>query len=825
MFIRKKPKPLLLALLTCATFSVHATSWWDTWKSAGDDGNPNTQGNAAAATAKSQSPIIYVAIVNNTNTILGSAVLKDNKTGKVVYTSTKGKTCAIGSVCRLRVARTALHKDTTFFFYDTKNKLTSAYMVKETPATGAMGYDIGVSMNSLGMYVLNKIQAINPKIDYKRIDKDIVTTTLKATPYEELADYYLDLLGNSKDDSKVIASLATQFTNNKSIPANPDSVRLAQLKSQKLPVQRKVAVKKAVVKSERPVSLQSSNTPENVCSTTFLSALDVVSKTPIPIASNLADIANTFISSGCDTSKSMADQFSELSEQVTTLQNTMDDTYNLVSASSQKQVELSMIKSLVDTQLIGVELSTWVNNYGTYLATLKDANGQSRNSVTDIINSYGGVENAIAKNPDMYLALNSLYSNSHQVHIALNSLGETQVLDSLKTNLNALCKNGNNIVDGVFNLRGYCDAVIASAYMKNAVMAEKLRYAYKDINAVYNMDPRTVYKGSLKWDNIPDSDFNKCDNKLEILNPKNMFFKMIEPTDVVAKTVANLQKLGFTVNEWYPDKTKRYLDVEETTVARGSKIKSRYAYQEPVRSGTDLTYPDNGEINERVVNVMGVPVPERFFTAKGNNGVAKDRNNYGAIEAFPWADKSILAETGSNNHDFPNAVVTADFKISSSGKPAIYADGFHPEYTFNSGRMYLQDNDGSNTTEKYDGVSFQRQIFKKDQDKYVVSTTGYRDWKLVGSGEYFTYIRYTGTDGYSTIWAMRTWLEPHGDLSPSPVPNYRLYSSPQCMTNDCVTVNNGNRLEKLTFKQGSSIEWSYETLSSTHNAFSLKNTQ
>lgn len=49
MFIRKKPKPLLLALLTCATFTVHATSWWDTWKSAGDDGKANTKGNAAAA--------------------------------------------------------------------------------------------------------------------------------------------------------------------------------------------------------------------------------------------------------------------------------------------------------------------------------------------------------------------------------------------------------------------------------------------------------------------------------------------------------------------------------------------------------------------------------------------------------------------------------------------------------------------------------------------------------------------------------------------------------------------------------------------------------
>ena len=105
MFIRKKPKPLLLALLTCATFSVHATSWWDTWKSAGDDGKANTKGNAAAAASKTKvSQTVsksYVGLVNNTTSILTSAMLKDKK-GKVLYTSTAGRTCAVGAVCWLR---------------------------------------------------------------------------------------------------------------------------------------------------------------------------------------------------------------------------------------------------------------------------------------------------------------------------------------------------------------------------------------------------------------------------------------------------------------------------------------------------------------------------------------------------------------------------------------------------------------------------------------------------------------------------------------------------------------------------------------------------
>ena len=41
-----------------------------------------------------------------------------------------------------------------------------AYLVKDAPVANAMGYDIDVSMSSLGLYVLNRIQIANPKISY-----------------------------------------------------------------------------------------------------------------------------------------------------------------------------------------------------------------------------------------------------------------------------------------------------------------------------------------------------------------------------------------------------------------------------------------------------------------------------------------------------------------------------------------------------------------------------------------------------------------------------------------------------------------------------------
>lgn len=213
-----KPKIMMVTLLTCVTFGAHA-AWWDIWQSAGDDGNAKTKGNAAAAANKGKPPQTinktYVGLVNNTTSILTSAVLKD-KAGKVLYTSTAGRTCTVGAVCWLRVPSGSMVNGNAFFFYN-NDKLISAYIVANQSVNAPL-YNIGASMDSLGLYVMNKIQAVNPKVTYNRIDNDIQTTTLSATPYQELADYYLDLMGSSKDntaqEAKVIKSLADQFAKN-----------------------------------------------------------------------------------------------------------------------------------------------------------------------------------------------------------------------------------------------------------------------------------------------------------------------------------------------------------------------------------------------------------------------------------------------------------------------------------------------------------------------------------------------------------------------------------------------------------------------------------
>lgn len=844
-----QPKILLAVLCSAIAFNAHA-SFWDNFfgRNTGDDGNPNTVGNAAAAAARSSkigaakqsvsssgnqsgmsrqqlANLLSVSVVNNTNTILASAVLKDNKTGKVLYTSTKGRTCAVDDVCRLRVNRKVLTKDTTFFFYDTNNRLTSAYMAKDAPAANAMGYDIDVSMSSLGVYVLSRIQTVNPKISYDRIDRDIITTTLQATPYEELADYYLDLLGSSKDDSKVIAGLAAQFAKNKSVPANPKSTRLAKLKAQKVAVRSsgRAPASYTSVKSGK-YSLQSSSTQqETLCSTGVRTGFDIASKVPIPYASNVADIASYILGKTCgEDNSAMADKFSKLSSQMQTLQTSMDTVATQLTSVEQNQFKIDAIKYNTDNQKDLVDINTWVVDYSALLA-LNGPDGKPRNSLSELIDSYGGISNAI-KNPDLDLKLSALYSSAGKMRTALNNVGSTDTISNFVSDMKSICGNPDKIYDGVFLTRSWCDLAITNFYARNAVLSVKLRYAYADVNKVYDKDTRTEVKRAASWSTIPVGEFDQLDAKINLVSPQTIFFNMIEPTDSVVTTVNNLKKVGFTIDEWYPDKDKRYLVVEESAVARGTTIKSKYAYQEPTRNSSGLTYNDNVEINSRVVNVMGVPVPERFFTSKGNDGKVIERNNYGANEAFPWSSSSVIADIGTSNSDFSNAIAVAEFKFPAAGNTAIYADGFQPANTFNSGRMYLQSNNGSTTQQTYDGKAFQRQIFTKSNSAYSVSTTAYRDYKLIGGGEYFTYIRYTAADGYSWVWAMRTWLEPYTAFSAAATPGYRINGAPQCMTNDCVAIDTGSKLEKLDFWKGPNIEWTYETVQD-HLVFNLKETK
>lgn len=84
-----KPKRLIAILCSMVVMSAHA----DMWSSIGDDGNPNTIGNAGAKKShqsKSVAIPFILNVVNNTNAVLTTGIVR-NSAGKTLFTTAKGK--------------------------------------------------------------------------------------------------------------------------------------------------------------------------------------------------------------------------------------------------------------------------------------------------------------------------------------------------------------------------------------------------------------------------------------------------------------------------------------------------------------------------------------------------------------------------------------------------------------------------------------------------------------------------------------------------------------------------------------------------------------
>ncbi|MBP9769257.1 MAG: hypothetical protein KBD32_06765 [Burkholderiales bacterium] len=810
-----QPKLLLAVLCSAIAFNAHASFWDSLWgKNTGDDGNPNTIGNAGARQAKANAGKIQVAklkvgVVNNTNSMLASAALKD-KTGKVLYISTKGKTCAAGAVCWLSVSRELVTKGNTFFFYDSKGNLVSAFMADNVPAKSPV-YNIGASMDDLGVYVLSKIRTINSKITYNRVDNDIVTTSLNATPYQELADYYLDLMGNAKDNTqqeiKVIHALIAQFAKNKSIPANSDSQRLT--KNQPVMVKNSQLVTKKIALKSSP-SVRSAPPGENqdspLCAESLRTAMDGLSM--IPMIGDVIKVAATTArdascpSGDADIKDYMANQFSrvnvklgEIKTQLTGLENQLkgfEQKYNIDKLSDQQ----------TKVYAYDNEFTIWLDQYQSALLTYRGADGKQYNTLTELINSFGSIDKAIKQNPGLKGSLDLLYDNDSEA-TAIANLGDPKLNLFTTKGITQLCGNANNIAGDVFAVRDTCNATSLDMYSLNLILEKQVSYVYNDINKVYAMDARQDKKALTT---IFAKRFTDWANNVEQMVPSKAFVSHVESDEPVYSLVNNLQAKdkGFKVTGWYPEADKRYVEVNYTLGA--NVIKSKYAYQHPTRDGEMISYASNADIDINVANVMGVPVPERFFNGGGGN-------NYGYSPAFPWAAASMLAYVESDKmndgwHWYDWFNTTAKFKMPANVELHAYGFGDHVA-SFSGSPIYS--NTGYTENYTYAGGTYTRKIFTTSPDgSYLVDYYG-ADYFRINSGEYFTFMRYTdGANSY--VWAMRTWLE-KGMYS------LTLHATPQCMTNDCLAIDTGATLDKVKFGNvGPRIEWKKDQPDQGNNA-------
>lgn len=775
-----KSKTIMVTLLTCATFGAHA-AWWDAWKTAGDDGNVNTQGNAAAAANKGKTPQAvnksYVGLFNQTNSILTSAVLKD-KAGNALYTSTAGRTCAAGAVCWLRVPAGLMKKGNTFFFYS-NNKLVSAYMIDNQPINAPL-YNIGASMDSLGVYVLSKIRTVNPKVTYTRVDNDIQTTTLSATPYQELADYYLDLMGNAKDSSaqetKVIKSLADQFAKNIPIPANSATPRL----SSKKPVMAKApqkATTKLTLKSSAPNSPDASSSP--LCSDTLRSSMGWLSLIPM-IGDVVKTAAETAQSASCpsadqDVKDIMANQFNRVNAKLDDIRTQLTELENQLKTFEQdyKTDKLSDQKTGVDK--LDDQFTIWRDQYQQALLISVGADGKPRNSINEIISSFSSFDAAMKKNPKLAEFLDRLYDNNSEYQ-AVVDLAHSENFTTAR--ITKLCGSTDTIAGNVFDIRAMCNATVIQMYSRNILLEKQMEYASSDVDKVYALDNRS--DKVKKWMTIPETRFTAWVNNIENMNPEKAIVRPVQTNEPVYNLANNLIAKGFQVTGWYPQADKRYLTVEYPLATnKHSVTKSKYAYQQPTRDGSTIDYANN-KVDDKIVNVMGVPVPERFFTAGG----ADYRDN----NAFPWAehDNGVTATSDDVIYDSDFFVdgSTTDFSLS--------AFGFSPDVNYNKNSMISRN---------YGFAEGKREIFVD----YGVH--GYRltypqdDFSKIGSGVFFTFMRFTYTDGFNYVFAVRTWLK-------DSTFGRKINAATQCMTNDCTIERSIGTLGRLKFKNGpSEVYW------------------
>lgn len=148
-----KPKTLLITLLTCAAFSANA-ALWDSLKSAGEDGNASTKGNAAAAKNAIGSTFM---IENQSNAAISRVNILD-KNGKLIYNNTFS--CGLAQKCNLVIKNVTLTADLTLKFYDAKKQLVSAYLMSDSPR--ALN-SVVLDDKWLGLYSFNQMLKITKK--------------------------------------------------------------------------------------------------------------------------------------------------------------------------------------------------------------------------------------------------------------------------------------------------------------------------------------------------------------------------------------------------------------------------------------------------------------------------------------------------------------------------------------------------------------------------------------------------------------------------------------------------------------------------------------
>jgi len=511
-----------------------------------------------------------------------------------------------------------------------------------------------------------------------------------------------------------------------------------------------------------------------LCSDTLRTAMDGLGMIPF-LGDTLKIAATTARDASCPSSDAgiksyMADQFAKVNVKLDNIKTQLSQLEEQLKSFEQHYNKKELGKQQAEVSKLDDQFGPWLDQYQFALAKGVGGDGKQHNSITDLVNSFkGGFDEAIKKNPELVDALANLYQTNSEAQAVVDLAAAGNFSTA---GISDLCNNANVISGNVFDIRNTCNATSLMMYTRNMILEKQVEYAYNDVSKVYAMDKRPNKQVITI---IPPKRFTDWVDNVQNMAPSKAIIGLIKPTENVYSLAKNLEAKGFKLTGWYTAPDKRYLTVEyPQATMKASVTKSKYAYQQPTRDGSTIDYANN-KVDDKIVNVMGVPVPERFFTAGG----ADYRDN----NAFPWAEH----DNGVTS-DPDNPIYKSNFFVDGSTPDfSVSAFGFSPDVNYNKNSM-ISHNNGF--------AEGQREIFT------YYGSNGYRlsypqsDFSKIGSSVFFTFMRFTYTDGFNYVFAVRTWLTEY--MGGAVVMN----AATQCMTNDCTIKRSVGTLGRFKFQNG-----------------------
>lgn len=810
-----KPKALLLTLCASLAFGANADSifgWFG--KSAGDDGKANTVGNPSAK--------VQNTVFNINNRLISdvSSVSVIDAKGKVIYSNSF--LCKSGKRCTLNLTNLPLNSNLTFKFLNAKNELVGAYLISRTSDVNSVILD----ESWLGIYVFNQMVKISKQ---KPLDLNSKLTKAFAgfsspdnTPdiFEELGMYFIAQNGGA-NESKFYKDLAQKLSSNQ---------RLMTLSTNKSTSKNIVGNK--AVNLNLQVSKASPPPSTDVCDPSVKSSLSYVQNIAgfIPVVGNvfgaLLGIGGQVLSDACPTKMDpdVASKFAEidnrlnkLDEQFNSLNYTVADLQKYINQSEAENVLLDMYKSESSIK------NQYIKQY---------TNLTSSGSLSSYVKQNGGLKKAFANSK----ILQDLLTNLPYQMSEFQNLVPDGKIQKMKGALDNMCSDPSKISDDIISTRIGCDMVISRVVFTIGYNALKMKTMLDDeatviADAIKSGDvDRTWLTNNVgvKLDGIYDwdktSDFiSQVDTKVNFV--KNTLIgesgsKLYKPLDGLSPTLQqNIMAAGCVsdklsdipnseslpaITKWVTihskGKDSPYV-ATQCSDGNGNKVNSQYFYY---KRGTS-------EIDDKIVNVMGILVPDRFFHGGS-------QNNYGYDPAFPWANYSHIHTAPdsyqvSNWHgndygrigDYDTVAISFDDRSAvgelrmpvSSTAAAI---GFSPA---NVNKTLIAQG-GYTEDFKRNNKDYKREVFTSSTaGNYRTFNLKYRgaDYWQIEDSEYFSFVSYKPESGYAKTWVIRSKIvKSSGDLI--------LNATSQCATNDCKAIDTGKTLDKIEFGvDNTSIEW------------------